>query len=606
VSTTVFHWYTSTGGQLTGPWRPAEGRSNWTGEPAFWQDQIKQMMSANVDVLYVHLIPHMEEQRVNLFQALNQLRAQGYDVPKVAPFLDPPITWDGRPPVNLATPAGKDEFVGHYIRFFDQYYSANNDELADSYLAQMNGRVQLDTWHVHLNTLNWNAFSRPNVESRLTAVFGAEHPVFNNGIYMLATAHSPTFTFIDEVLTQFEVNDYLVVTSSGGFASAQIKPGYWDQNIRNPGSILKRDGGGHYEDAWEEARTNLAIKHINIESWNEYDEGSGIYRANAGAPYIRPGSGNPSTDDWSTTDNELEYVESTANGARQYNSVPDRDARILWHNLPARMRPGEEGNFQVVVRNDGDLSWTELQQFRFGQQEFLPGETLFGPGRYLLDDSENEIGIYGGIFRGRPVTFDVHLTAPETPGTYLTHWSMLQEHVTWFGQLLTLPITVASDGDYDVNGIVDAADYVAWRKLDGDQDGYSQWRTNFGVTSAAGANAPGVPEPTSALLIAAIGCLGATTRLSRIYHFDCACAMRGAIPNGMAPDMGIVDRPGFDISRGGRFLQDSAGGATLQSSPSRMRRAAATCGSWQNRASRRCSPISSRMTGFLRRTSSGN
>jgi hypothetical protein len=528
VSTTVFHWYTLSGGQLSGPWRPLEGRPSWTGEPAFWQDQIKQMMSANIDVMYVHLIPSSEEQRVNLFRALGQLRVQGYDVPKVAPFLDPLITWHEQPSVDLATAAGKDEFVGQYVRFFDQYYSVNTDAMADSYLAKMNGRVQLDTWHVHLNTVNTNSLLRIDIESRLAAAFGAEHPVFNSGIHMVTTAHSPTtLNFTNELLTQFEINDYLVETYSSGVGSAQIKAGYWDQNVRNPGSILKRDGGIHYEAAWNAARNNLALRHINIESWNEYDEGSGIYRGNAGQPYIHPGSANTSTDIWSTTNSPLEYITTTADGARQFNSIPDRDARILWHNLPTRMQPGEEGDFQVVVRNDGDLSWTEMQQFRFGQQEFLLGETLFGPGRYLLDDDHNEIGIYGGIFRGHPVTFDVHLTAPETPGTYPTHWSMLQEHITWFGQLLTLPIIVAIDGDYNMDGTVDAADYVVWRKTlgqlvtassgaDGNGNGaidngdYNIWRAHFGQTlgSSAGAIANAtVPEPATLvlLMIAATG-----------------------------------------------------------------------------------------------------
>lgn len=519
VSATVFHWYTSTGGQLSGPWRPLEGRPAWTGEPAFWRDQIKQMMSANIDVMYVHLIPSSEQQRVNLFEALSQMRAQGYDVPKVAPFLDPLITWNGKPPVDLATAAGRDEFVGQYIRFFEQYYSVNTDAKADNFLAQMNGRVQLDTWHVHLNTTNIGALSRNDVESRLSAKFGAEHPVFNAGIHMVTTAHSPTtLSFTDEKLTQFEINDYFIPTQTGTYRSAQLKPGYWDQNIRNPGSILPRDGGTRYAAAWNSAISDPALRHINIESWNEYDEGSGIYRADPGAPFILPGSGNPSTDTWSDTNDPLEYIKTTAAGARTFNSAPDRDARILWHNLPTRMRPGEERDFQVVVRNDGDLSWTEAQQFRFGQQEFLPGEVLFGPGRYLLDDSENEIPTYGGIFRGRPVTFNVHVVAPETSGRYVTHWAMLQEQVTWFGEVLNLPIIVAIDGDYNADGVVDAADYTVWRDTrgqtgsvlaaDGNTDGsvnnadYDVWKSHFGDTTGSGSLAhTAVAEPSTTLLL---------------------------------------------------------------------------------------------------------
>ena len=102
VATSVFHWYSSNAGQLTGPWRPIDGRSNWTGEPDWWQTQIKQMMTANIDALYVHLIPHMDQQRANLFQALYEMRQEGYRTPKVAPFLDPIITWDNiLPPIDM-------------------------------------------------------------------------------------------------------------------------------------------------------------------------------------------------------------------------------------------------------------------------------------------------------------------------------------------------------------------------------------------------------------------------------------------------------------------------------------------------------------------------
>jgi hypothetical protein len=73
-------------------------------------------------------------------------------------------------------------------------------------------------------------------------------------------------------------------------------------------------------------------------------------------------------------------------------------------------------------------------------------------------------------------------------------------------------------GDYNGNGIVDAADYLVWRDSMGamgsglpadgngdqvvDQDDYFMWRSNFGRTvgesSSAGAALAGVPEPSSA------------------------------------------------------------------------------------------------------------
>ena len=179
VSTDVFTWFTSDGGQVSGPWQPLEGRAAWTGDVPFWEDQVKQMMSANIDILYVHMIDSFDQQRINLFQALSDLRSQGYDVPKVAPFLDPTIIWNNQPPVDLATTAGKDAFVGEYIKFFNQYYSVNTDPAADSYLATMNGRVELDTWHVKFNTTNLSSLTRADVESRMSNAFGATHPVFN-------------------------------------------------------------------------------------------------------------------------------------------------------------------------------------------------------------------------------------------------------------------------------------------------------------------------------------------------------------------------------------------------------------------------------------------
>jgi hypothetical protein len=67
-------------------------------------------------------------------------------------------------------------------------------------------------------------------------------------------------------------------------------------------------------------------------------------------------------------------------------------------------------------------------------------------------------------------------------------------------------------GDFNHDGIVDAADYVVWRKspgnFGGDPSGYNTWRANFGQTSGSGTALPspeplstGVPEPASLALL---------------------------------------------------------------------------------------------------------
>jgi hypothetical protein len=77
-------------------------------------------------------------------------------------------------------------------------------------------------------------------------------------------------------------------------------------------------------------------------------------------------------------------------------------------------------------------------------------------------------------------------------------------------------------GDYNNNGVVDAADYDLWRKnsnttntLANDPIGgtigapqYNQWRNNFGRPPGSGSTASAVPEPALASLF--VGCLFAT------------------------------------------------------------------------------------------------
>jgi hypothetical protein len=68
---------------------------------------------------------------------------------------------------------------------------------------------------------------------------------------------------------------------------------------------------------------------------------------------------------------------------------------------------------------------------------------------------------------------------------------------------LTVHFTPAP-GDFNVDGIVDAADYVAWRKgvpASATTNEYPTWRSNFGEPNAAGASFA-VPEPSIWLLSA--------------------------------------------------------------------------------------------------------
>jgi hypothetical protein len=94
-------------------------------------------------------------------------------------------------------------------------------------------------------------------------------------------------------------------------------------------------------------------------------------------------------------------------------------------------------------------------------------------------------------------TFDT-LQLPALPGSL--SWDTSRLYTT--GVLAVVaPVLL---GDFNNDGTVDAADYVAWRKglVAPTPANYNLWLTNFGETSGSGSAASGsVPEPATALLL---------------------------------------------------------------------------------------------------------
>jgi len=87
------------------------------------------------------------------------------------------------------------------------------------------------------------------------------------------------------------------------------------------------------------------------------------------------------------------------------------------------------------------------------------------------------------------------------PNTYL-FWDDLHPTAAVHAILAERALALfALAGDFNHDGVVDAADYVVWRRDDGGQAGYDLWRTNFGQTGGAGSLlASGSPVPELATL----------------------------------------------------------------------------------------------------------
>jgi hypothetical protein len=69
-----------------------------------------------------------------------------------------------------------------------------------------------------------------------------------------------------------------------------------------------------------------------------------------------------------------------------------------------------------------------------------------------------------------------------------------------------LAVFALPNGDYNQNGLIDAADYVVWRDSIGGQLAYNAWRQQFGSAAASSSeHTAAVPEPAGWLIVVLLG-----------------------------------------------------------------------------------------------------
>jgi autotransporter-associated beta strand protein len=131
-----------------------------------------------------------------------------------------------------------------------------------------------------------------------------------------------------------------------------------------------------------------------------------------------------------------------------------------------------------------------LGQLDFGDFTFTPLSGITA-GTYTLFDAASTMAATIGTASGTIPGFNATLTMDNT---------------TNFDIYLTLT-AAGTPGDYNNDTKVNAADYVTWRKDQGNNggaNGYATWRENFSLTSGSGSPLSGagsaVPEPGVGLL----------------------------------------------------------------------------------------------------------
>lgn len=74
----------------------------------------------------------------------------------------------------------------------------------------------------------------------------------------------------------------------------------------------------------------------------------------------------------------------------------------------------------------------------------------------------------------------------------------------WFSSGASLKLHLSIPGDFNLDGVVEAADYVLWRKNGGSLSQLAIWRTHFGQTAGSGSSSSvnaAAPEPSTQLML---------------------------------------------------------------------------------------------------------
>jgi fibronectin-binding autotransporter adhesin len=191
------------------------------------------------------------------------------------------------------------------------------------------------------------------------------------------------------------------------------------------------------------------------------------------------------------------------------------------------LRPGNSAATVQFANNIGLGPGVTLQAELGGITPGVQYDQVQVTGSLALDGTLDVV-LINGFSPTAGSAFDV-LDWDTLSGTFATlQLPALGANLMWnASQLYTTGVLrVGLTGDYNLNGIVDGADYVVWRNTqgqtgvglaaDGDFDGqitvadYSVWRSRFGQTapgSGAGATGAVVPEPASFVLLMAGGLL---------------------------------------------------------------------------------------------------
>jgi formylglycine-generating enzyme required for sulfatase activity len=283
-----------------------------------------------------------------------------------------------------------------------------------------------------------------------------------------------------------------------------------------PPEVGQGPSGGDY--TYADKPVQFVSWHDAIRFTNWLHNGQGGPGSTEDGAYILLGGG-PTPINWMTITRNPE--------ARWW--LPNEDE---WYKTAYHKNDGVTGNYWDYPTGTNNLPNNNLPANDtgnsanfFGDQGYTTGNSSFpltGAGAYTLSASDygtfdqggnvwewteipynNDRGLRGGDIERDSTFMLASVWATGDPNNKISFWGGVGFRVATIRHL---------PGDFNHNGIVDAADYVIWRKNPGGTytpDDYNTWQANFGATLASGAGASGsdqaispiVPEPATVLLL---------------------------------------------------------------------------------------------------------
>ncbi len=315
IGPVVFHWFRADPQQLGGigqfmsPWLPFEGRRAWDGSVQFWKNQDADIARSGATFIFFE-IPFQNEwgpEIDNHLQALKERKDAGLPLFKIAPYFAKE-TWNWQT-VNLNTAEGIDEFYTEMAKWFTRFFRSG---LTADDLAHVGDDALIGLWSVDGSTTGRTPLFN-DLNTRLQRDFNL------TGYW---STHKDWERYgPDEINKLFTPSADVAWDDPIVPKNIKIAVAFWRPNNSTTYSFGKewipRYGGDYYRANWERilAAQSLYpyVRRVYLESWNEYEEGSGMYASQNVSHF--PGDGHPNIRDVNyCIDNPCHPVEYLSNG----------------------------------------------------------------------------------------------------------------------------------------------------------------------------------------------------------------------------------------------------------------------------------------------------